>query len=140
MGTPQEAYERLIQAFNVRDLDAIMAAYTEDVQLITPDGEMRGKDAIRAYWGVWLEAFPDITLTPTRRVCAGNTTVEEAVATGTHTGVLHTPQGDVPPTGRRIEVPYINVSTIEGDLVATDHNAWDRLVVLEQLGLVPAPA
>jgi hypothetical protein len=37
-------------------------------------------------------------------------------------------------------VPYINVSTIAGDLVATDHNAWDRLVVLEQLGLVPAPA
>jgi len=140
VATPEEAYERLVQGFNDHDVDAIMASYTQDAQLITPDGELRGQAAIRAYWAVWLEAFPDITLTPTRRLCTGNTTVEEAVATGTHTGVLHSPQGDIPPTGKRIEVPYINVSTVEGGLVATDHNAWDRVAVLEQLGLIPATA
>ena len=128
MATPEEAYERLVQGFNDHDVDAIMASYTQDAQLITPDGELRGQAAIRAYWAVWLEAFPDITLTPTRRLCTGNTTVEEAVATGTHT------------TGKRIEVPYSNVSTVEGVLVATDHNAWDRVAVLEQLGLIPATA
>ena len=66
--------------------------------------------------------------------------IAHEMATGTHTGVLHSPQGDIPPTGKRIEVPYINVSTVEGGLVATDHNAWDRVAVLEQLGLIPAPA
>ena len=66
MATPEEAYERLVQGFNDHDVDAIMASYTQDAQLITPDGELRGQAAIRAYWAVWLEAVPDIPLTPTR--------------------------------------------------------------------------
>jgi ketosteroid isomerase-like protein len=35
--------------------------------------------------------------------------VEESTSTGAHHGVLHSPAGDVPPTGRDVTVDYIQV-------------------------------
>jgi hypothetical protein len=39
----------------------------------------------------------------------GDAAVEESTSTGAHHGVLHSPAGDVPPTGRRVTVDYIQV-------------------------------
>ncbi len=59
---------------------------------------------------------------------------------GTHDGVLHTPSEDVPPTGRAIGVPYIHVLRYRDGLHVSFNLVFDRLLMLEQLGLVSAPA
>jgi hypothetical protein len=54
-------------------------------------------------------------------------------------GVLHTPSEDVPPTGRAISVPYIHVLRYRDGLHVSFNLVFDRLLMLEQLDLVPAP-
>jgi ketosteroid isomerase-like protein len=55
------------EAWNSRDLDAIMSHYRDDVVFrsrkavpITGGGEVRGKAALRAYWSQALERQPDL--------------------------------------------------------------------------------
>lgn len=58
--------------WNSHDLERILAHYTEDVVFTSPkirqltgepSDEVRGKDALRAYWGRGLELLPDLHFT-----------------------------------------------------------------------------
>ena len=71
---------------------------------------------------------------------AGDVAVEEGTFTGTHQGVLHGPAGDVPPTGRPVAVDYIQVLRFRGGKHISFNLMFDRLLMLEQLGLLPAAA
>jgi hypothetical protein len=46
----------------------------------------------------------------------------------------------VPPTGRAVSLPYIHVLRYRNGLHAAFNLIFDRLSMLEQLGLMPAPA
>jgi hypothetical protein len=59
---------------------------------------------------------------------------------GTHQGVLHNPAGDIPPTGRTVALHYIHVPRYRDGLHISFNLMFDRLLMLEQLGLIPAPA
>jgi len=65
--------------------------------------------------------------------------VEEGTFIGTHNGVLHGPMGDVPPTGRSVRVRYIQVLRFQAGKYVSFNLMFDRLSMLEQLGLVPTP-
>jgi ketosteroid isomerase-like protein len=60
--------------------------------------------------------------------------------TGTHNGVLRSPAGDIPPTGRPVTADYIQVLRFRDGKHASFSLMYDRLQMLEQLGLIPAPA
>jgi ketosteroid isomerase-like protein len=57
-----------VEAWNARDLEAILAHFTNDVvftspraiQLLGGDGVVRGKDALRHYWDVGIAHAPDL--------------------------------------------------------------------------------
>ena len=66
---PGEFAERWIAAWNARDIAAVVANYCDDVVFTSPTaarfvpesgGTIRGKDALRAYWDVALEANSDL--------------------------------------------------------------------------------
>jgi ketosteroid isomerase-like protein len=59
-------------AWNSHDVDRILAHYTEDVvfqspyvvhRFQEPTGEVRGKDALREYWGSGLQQQPELQFT-----------------------------------------------------------------------------
>lgn len=43
----------------------------------------------------------------------------------------------IPPTGRKVQVPFTGVVNIRGDRLYHEHIAWDQGTVLRQLGLLP---
>lgn len=43
----------------------------------------------------------------------------------------------IPPTGRKVEVPFTAVVNIRGDRLYHEHISWDQGTVLRQLGLLP---
>lgn len=43
----------------------------------------------------------------------------------------------IPPTGKRVEVPFTAVVNIRGDRLYHEHIAWDQGTALAQLGLLP---
>ncbi len=64
----------------------------------------------------------------------------ESASENTQNGVLKGPMGDVPPTGRSIEVDYTHVLRYRDGKHASFNLMFDRLMMLERLGLVPTPA
>jgi predicted ester cyclase len=100
----------------------------------------RGKAACAQFFAGWWDAFPDARVDVRAVHIAGDTAVEEGTFTGTHHGTLHGPSGDIAATGRRIAVDYVHVLRYRDGLHVSFNLVFDRLQMLEQLGLVPAPA
>jgi steroid delta-isomerase-like uncharacterized protein len=133
--------ERGNAAFNAHDLDGLVELYAPDAQFTGPgDMVLKGRDAIRQYTEAWFQGFPDAKITVENTYVDGETVVEEGMFRGTHTGVFPTPMGEVPPTGRRVEGPFVDVFKIRDGQVVSDRLTFDRMQLMEQLGLVPTPA
>jgi predicted ester cyclase len=87
-----------------------------------------------------MSAFPDAHVDVHDVHYVDDVAVEEGTFTGTHRGVLQGPAGDVPPTGRTVSVDYIQVLRFRDGKHASFNLMFDRLAMLEQLGLIPEPA
>jgi predicted ester cyclase len=123
-------------AFNRHDADGFAETMTDDVRTRAPGvGELVGKPAVKAFYKSWLDAFPDARVEVMGLHVLDDLAVEEGVFTGTHRGLLHSPAGDLPPTGRKVRVEYMQVARFRGDEVAAFHLVFDRLEMLEQLGV-----
>ena len=139
--TAREAFERGTDTFNAHDIDGFGEVIAEDVVFVAPGG-MRGegKPACLGFWGAWHSAFPDAHVEVHDVYFSDDVAVEEGTFTGTHNGVLHAPTGDVPPTGRAVSLDYIHVLHFRDGEHVSFNLMFDRLLMLEQLGLIPAPA
>lgn len=138
--TARQAFERGTETFNAHDIDGFAAVVADDAAFEAPSG-MRGegKAACVAFFASWFSAFSDAHVEVHRVHIADGVAVEEGTFTGTHDGVLKSPIGDVPPTGRSVSVAYIHVLRFRDGKHVSFNLMFDRLLMLEQLGLVPAP-
>ena len=137
----QEAFEKGTQAFNAHDIDEFTGMLTDDAVIEAPGG-MRGegKAACAQYFAAWLGGFSDAHAEVHSVHIAGDVAVEEGTFTGTHNGVLHTPAGDIPPTGRHVRADYIQVVHFRDGKHSSFNLMYDQLEMLEQLGLMPTTA
>jgi ketosteroid isomerase-like protein len=137
----REAFERGTDTFNAHDIEGFTAVLADDVVFEAP-GRMRGegKEACAGFYGSWFAAFPDAHVDVHNVHFVDDVAVEEGTFTGTHDGVLHAPTGDIAPTGRPVNVGYIQVLRFRDGKHVSFHLMFDRLAMLEQLGLVSAPA
>ncbi len=141
MSDPKVIERRYYEALNARKYDTYEELFTEDVGVIASGGiQLRGIDAMREFDRSWFTAFPDHVITLQSQVADGATVASENVFTGTHTGVLKTPAGDIPPTGATVEGHYVAVLKVRGDKIASFRAYIDRMELLEALGIVPTPA
>ncbi len=46
----------------------------------------------------------------------------------------------IPPTGRQATVGGINIARFAGGKIVEEWSHWDQLGLLQQLGVIPAPA
>ena len=139
--TTREAFERGTDTFNAHDADGFAAVLADDAVFSAPGG-MRGegKAACVEFYGSWFGAFSDAHVEVHDVHFIDDVAVEEGTFTGTHDGVLHTPTGDVPPTGCPVSLEYIQVLRFRDGRHVSFNLMFDRLLMLEQLGLIPAPA
>src|SRR3954466_353431 len=104
----REAFDRGTEAFNSHDLDAFGELFAEDVVTTAPGGmRAEGKAAATQSYGVWFEGFPDARIDLDHVIITDDAAIEQGTFSGTQTGVLHSPDGDVPPTGRSVKAPYM---------------------------------
>jgi predicted ester cyclase len=76
----------------------------------------------------------------TYQVIAGDTAVTEATYSGTHTGTLPTPNGDVPATGKRVQGRQVAVQRVKDGQISSEQLYFDQMEFLGALGLVPSPS
>ncbi|XP_014550708.1 hypothetical protein COCVIDRAFT_114822 [Bipolaris victoriae FI3] len=63
--------------------------------------------------------------------------IDEFIFKCTHDAPLDWLIPGIPPTGRKLEIPFTAVVNIRGDRLYHEHIAWDQGTVLAQLGLLP---
>ena len=140
MTTPKEILERNITAVNGRDLEGYLANQQPDVEFVLPGGvTIRGREQVGQYTEAMWAAFPDGTLTFGRQFLGDDGAATEVVFSGTHTGPMATPNGPVPPTGKRVNVHSVSILRFEDGRIASERVYFDQLELLTQLGLAPAP-
>jgi ketosteroid isomerase-like protein len=139
--TAREAFEKGTAAFNAHDIDGFAEVLADNVVFNAPGGTHGdGKAACAAFFGSWLTAFPDARVEVHAVHFFDDVAVEEGTFTGTQNGVLSGPMGDVPPTGRSVKVDYIQILRFRDGKHVSFDLMFDRLMMLEQLGLAPTPA
>jgi ketosteroid isomerase-like protein len=139
--TVREAFQRGTDTFNAHDLDGFEAVLADDVEVEAPGGfRGEGKAACVAFFSGWLSAFPDARVEVHELHLTGDVAVEDGTFSGTQDGPLRTPAGDIPPTGRPVTVDYLQVIRFRDGKHVSFRLVFDRLRLLEQLGVVPAPA
>jgi len=136
MADPKQVVERHVEAFNARDTDS--TPWSDDGELIAPNASMHGRDQVLGFLGVFWAAFPDGRLETSRLLGEGSIVAAEGRFTGTHTGVMSTPGGDVPATGRKVDLRWMSSYEVRGDELASEHLYFDQAELLRQLGLMPA--
>jgi steroid delta-isomerase-like uncharacterized protein len=100
---------RIADAFNRHDLDAIMAAFTDDCVFESPRGadpwgkRFVGKDEVREGLGARLAGIPDVHYGDAEHFACGNRGVSEWTLSGTTTD------------GERIEVRGCDLWTFDAD-------------------------
>ena len=139
--TAREAFEKGTATFNAHDIDGFAEVLADDVVFKASGGiHGEGKAACAAFFGSWFIAFPDTHVDVQAVHIMDDVAVEEGTFTGTHNGVLSSPMGDVAPTVRSVEVDYTHVLRYRDGKHVSFNLMFDRLTMLEQLGLVPTPA
>lgn len=135
----REMFEKGTDAFNRHDIEEMGELFTDDVRLRSPGvGEIKGKQTAKTFYMSWVDAFPDARVEIKAVTCTDDMAIEEGVFTGTHRNVLHGPGGDIPPTGRKVRVDYIQIARYRGDKVSAFNLIFDRLEMMEQLGVTPS--
>lgn len=77
--------------------------------------------------------FPDMSLTVEDSVAEGDKVVTRGYFTGTHKGAF---QG-IPPTGKKINVKYMDEWRVKNGKLAENWVRIDMLSMMQQLGVVP---
>jgi predicted ester cyclase len=115
--------------------------------VLHPDAEMTSPFGDRLSVAAWLDvnrsfavACPDGRHTITDVVADGERFAIEGIWTGTHTGPMVGPAGEIAPTGRSVILPFCGVATRRDERIAAVTVYLDQMTMLAQLGLVPEPA
>jgi steroid delta-isomerase-like uncharacterized protein len=139
--TVREVFQKGTDTFNAHDIAGFTSVLADDVTYSAPGGMSgRGKAACAQFFASWWDAFPDAHVDVHAVHIAGDIAVEEGTFTGTHRGTLHGSSGDIAATGRRTAVDYVHVLRYRDGMHVSFNLVFDRLQMLEQLGLVPALA
>ena len=138
--TTRDAFEKGTDTFNAHDLAGFAEVLADDVVFKAPGGmHGQGKAACVEFYGGWIEAFPDAHVAVSAVHIIDDVAIEEGTFTGTQNGVLHGPMGDLPSTGHGVRLDYIQVLRFRDGTHVSFNLIFDRLLMLEQLGLAPAP-
>jgi steroid delta-isomerase-like uncharacterized protein len=98
--------------------------------------DLRGPEAFKPFHTAFRSAFPDIHVELDEIIAEGDRVAARWTATGTH-------QGDglgFPATGRKVRFTGMSFLQTEGDRFVAGWNNFDQLGMLQQLGIVDAPA
>jgi steroid delta-isomerase-like uncharacterized protein len=129
---------RLYETFNRGDLDGAAAMATEDVTVgLVPGPVFHGREGFLAFMGTYRRAFPDLAIHVENQVATADQVVNECSWTGTHTGPLLSPEGEIPATGRRVENGrFCEVWQMRDGRLASLRNYGDPTSWMGELGLL----
>lgn len=125
----------LYESFNRRDIDGWLSHFADDAEwLEVPTSatyiDWEGQRHVLANTEV---PVPDSQCVSVVVRGGGSIVVAEFVGTGTNTGPIPTPDGELPPTGRSLRIQFCDIHEVEEGRIVRTHRYWDQLQFAEQL-------
>ena len=132
----------LIEVYNAHESDSAWlekasAFLADDCEVIdVPSGWTAGGPShYKQLLLFFADAFPSSRVEVTTVVATEQEAVIEFLGRGANTGPLHLPTGDVPATGRSVELRFCDTIQIRKGKVVRVHIYYDVMTMLRQLGL-----
>ena len=129
--TLKDAYMRVVEALQAGDLAAFESGLTEDYTWHGNKGQELDRAGMVGMVTGYVTAFPDMKFTMHSMIADGDMLATMWTVSGTNTG----PMGDMPATGKRIEMRGHVLCRYEGDKLAEEWELFDEALMMQQLGL-----
>jgi len=124
------------EIMNERKLDVIDELFADDYVFHGPGGhEFHGKDSFKQFISRPHTAYPDFHLEAEDMLAEGDKVVCRFTSHGTHKG----PLGNIPPTGKQIDVTGMVIYRIDNGKVTEHWENLDMFGAMQQLGVIPSP-
>lgn len=139
----EDLAKKWTDAYNRHDARAVAANYAQDCVAYDPilPEPLKGRAAIEKDAADFFRAFPDLRVEVINILEKGDRAAGEIKMTGTNNGPLVTPTGEVPATGKRIDMRGALVGRINADnLIVEERRYYDTGTLMQQLGLAPQAA
>ena len=126
---------RMYDLLSAGDVDGFGDLLADDfVEHEETPGLAPTKDGVKAFFRMYLAAFPDLRLNAADVLASGDKIVARVRATGTHQGAFM----GMPATGRSIDVQLIDILRFGDDGLVHEHwGVFDALAMMQQLGAIP---
>jgi len=127
-----------ILAFNEKNWDKVRAAVTPGFVYdeVPAQRRVQGINEVLSVWRAWATALPDSKATFHNEYVSGTTVVLELTWTGTHSGTLLTPNGEIEATGKRIKLRACQVVEVSGEKATSMRHYFDMATLLKQIGVL----
>ena len=128
----------LHQRFSENDLEGAAQMADENIKMIGYGLglDLEGREQFLKFMQARKRAFPDITVEHTNLVVQGDQVVVEFVATGTHTGPLMTPNGEIAATGKPVVLHVVEIHTWKDGKLVNLIQYQDPTSPLRQIGVL----
>jgi carboxymethylenebutenolidase len=126
--------------FGARNADLAVETMAENVYVnMVPlmNGGV-GREAVREFYAKHFlpQLPPDMEMILISRTVGQERIVDEMVARFTHSLQIDWMLPGVPPTGKRVELPFVIIIQFEGGKISRENLYWDQASVLAQVGLI----
>ena len=105
----------------------------EFVNLSSPPGIPPNREGGKIFLSAFLNAFPDSRFTIDDMIAEGDRVATKKTFTGTHTADF----GEIPATGRRVTLQYVDIMRLRNGRIVEHWLSMDQLSFLQQLGVAP---
>jgi len=132
----EETLRRCYELLNAGDVDGFGDLLSDDfVEHEETPGLAPTKDGVKAFFRMYLAAFPDLRMDPVDVLPSGDKVVARVKATGTNTGEFM----GMPATGKSVDVQLIDIMRFGDDGLVHEHwGVFDAMAMMQQLGVTPA--
>jgi steroid delta-isomerase-like uncharacterized protein len=131
----QQFFDRRVDAWRRRDVEALMLAHTDDCVLESPlAGKVTGRAAIENVYRAFVTSFPDVTIDTPELIVDGDRAVQTVTFSGTNTGGFM----GMAPTGKRFSFAAVLICTMRDGLIVHERRIYDFTGFLLEIGVLKA--
>ena len=103
-----------------------------------PD-DIVGLEGIKSWVTFARTAYPDLHMTFDEVIVKGDKIVVRFTLTGTNTGPLSMPTGELPPTGREVRITGLGIDRVQNGKITEEFVVYNVLDMMLQLGFTLTP-
>lgn len=133
--------EKILEMWNEGNLAIVDEIFAPQVVVhysASPE-DIKGLEGVKQWITNSHTMFPDFAMTFDETIIAGNIFVARWSVNATNTGPIASPQGEIPPTGKKVHFSGISISKEENGKIVEEWVIYNVLDMMTQLGFTLVP-